>query len=66
MPRSRSTAQRLAALFIAGVLLLNYPLLSLFNHPGELWGIPTLYVYLFAVWGALIGLMARAAETGDR
>lgn len=63
MKRSRR-GQRLIALACLGGLLLNYPLLSLFNTPGSLWGIPTLYAYLFVVWALLIGLLAVVVERG--
>ena len=55
-------AQRLVALFVLGCLLLSYPLLSLFNTGGTLWGIPLLYIYLFGVWAALIVLMGLVVE----
>jgi len=55
-------AQRLVALFVLGCLLFSYPLLSLFNTGGTLWGIPLLYVYLFGAWGALIALMVLVVE----
>jgi hypothetical protein len=29
------------------------------------WGIPMLYVYVFAVWALLIGLMALVVERRD-
>ncbi len=45
MNRRHLTGQRLIALFIAGCLVLNYPLLSLFSHDGLLGGIPILYLY---------------------
>ena len=45
---------RLVALFGIGLVLLSYPLLSLFNLPRFVAGIPLLYAYLFIVWGALI------------
>jgi hypothetical protein len=54
--------QRLAALFILGGLLFNYPLLALFNRPALLYGIPLLYVYVFAAWALLIGLLALVIE----
>jgi len=44
------TANRLAALFAAGLVALYSPLLSAFNQPGSLLGIPILPLYLFAVW----------------
>jgi len=55
-------AQRLVALFVLGCLLFSYPLLSLFNTGGTLWGIPLLYVYLFGAWGVLIALMVLVVE----
>ncbi|HXV99463.1 MAG TPA: hypothetical protein VEC93_13655 [Anaerolineae bacterium] len=54
--------QRLAALFLVGCLLFNYPLLSLFSQDGMVWGIPILYVYIFLAWAALIGLMVIVIE----
>jgi hypothetical protein len=54
--------QRLAALFLVGCLLFNYPLLSLFSRDGLVWGIPLLYVYIFITWALLIGLMAVVIE----
>lgn len=62
MNHARLTAQRLVALFLLGCLLFNFPLLALFNHAGEVFGVPVLYAYIFGVWLALIGLMAFAAE----
>ncbi len=54
--------QRLAALFLFGVLLFNYPLLQLFARDGMVLGIPLLYCYVFGAWAAFIGLMALAVE----
>ncbi|MGQ0749715.1 MAG: hypothetical protein ACT4PS_04200 [Betaproteobacteria bacterium] len=58
MIRPGVKGQRLVALFLLGCLLLNYPLLNLFSNGGEVFGIPLLYVYVFGIWAALIGLMA--------
>lgn len=46
--------ERLAALFAAGVLALNYPLLALFAGELHLLGVPLLYLYLLLVWALLI------------
>jgi hypothetical protein len=62
MNRAIITGQRLAAVFLLGCVLFNYPLIALFNKPGELFDIPLLYLYLFGVWAVLIGLMALAIE----
>ena len=55
-------AQRLVALFVLGWLLFSFPLLSLFNRGGAVFGIPLLYAYLFGVWVGLILLMMLAVE----
>jgi len=62
MRRSGTTGQRLAAIFMMGCVLLNYPILSLFSRPEDVNGIPLLYVFVFAVWTVLIGLMAVVIE----
>jgi hypothetical protein len=62
MIRPSIKGQRLAALFLLGFLLLNYPLLDLFSGPTSLLGIPLLYAYVFVVWALLIGLMALVVE----
>lgn len=51
-------SERLVALALLGLLLLNYPLLSLFSSEGRVLGIPVLYAYLFAAWTTVIALIA--------
>ncbi|OHC64296.1 MAG: hypothetical protein A2045_02610 [Rhodocyclales bacterium GWA2_65_20] len=65
MKHSRLTAQRLAAMFLLGCALFNYPLLALFNRATDVFGIPLLYAFLFGSWLGLIALMAIAIERGD-
>jgi len=55
-------SERLVALFLLAVLLLNPPLLLIFDSPSSVAAIPSLYVYLFAVWAVLIGLLALITE----
>ncbi len=62
MERDEAKGQRLVALFILGCLLFNYPVLSLFNVSGDAFGVPLLYVFIFAAWAVLIALMALAVE----
>jgi hypothetical protein len=62
MNPSGITRQRLAAVFLLGCLLLNYPLLSLFDAPEEVLGVPLLYIYIFVAWTVLIALMAYIIE----
>lgn len=60
--------QRLVALFAAGWALLNFPLLTLWDRPVTLLGIPLLPLALFAGWALLIALaawVAEAPEDGD-
>ena len=66
MSRSPLTGPRLVAIFLFGVVLFDYPLLSVCDIPGEIGGVPLLYAYLFAAWALLIALMAAAIEWLDR
>jgi hypothetical protein len=52
--RSNVRNERLVALFLLGLLLFNYPLLTLFNVPRVVLGVPLLYLYLFVAWAAVI------------
>jgi len=54
----RRTAERLVALLILGVTLLNFPLLVVLHGRGLVAGVPVLFVYLFLVWAALVGATA--------
>jgi hypothetical protein len=58
-------AQRFVAVCLLGALLFNYPFLALFNRAGQFLGIPIFYLYLFAVWAAVIALMAYVVERKD-
>ena len=54
--------QRLLALFAAGWLLLNFPLLTLWDRGATLAGIPLLPAAVFIGWGVLIGVAAWIVE----
>jgi hypothetical protein len=54
--------ERLVALVLAGALALNYPLLSVFSDERLLFGIPVLYLYLFATWAVFIAIAALITE----
>jgi hypothetical protein len=58
--------KRLIALFLLGYLLLNNPLLSLFNLPKMVWGIPLLFGYIFGVWLLLIVLIMLIVRSGSQ
>ena len=62
MRESEAKGQRLVALFVLGCLLFNYPVLSLFNLPVQVFGVPALYVYIFVAWALLVALMALVVE----
>ena len=65
MSRITPTGQRLVALFLLGCLLLNFPLLYLFERDATIDGVPLLFVYVFAAWIAVIALVALVVERGD-
>ncbi len=65
MSNFESKGQRFAALCMLGMLLFNYPILTLFNVSGTLFGVPVLYAYIFIAWAALIAAMAYLAESGS-
>jgi len=62
MHRRILAGERLVAAFLCGSLLFNYPLLSLFDTGGSLFGIPLLYAYVFVGWAGLIAMMAWIIE----
>ncbi|MEW6220744.1 MAG: hypothetical protein AB1634_14600 [Thermodesulfobacteriota bacterium] len=61
-PAASRRSERLVVVAAAGALLLNYPLLALFSKPGLVWGVPTLYLYIFVVWALVIGLIALVVD----
>jgi hypothetical protein len=56
--------QRLAALFGAAALLLNFPLLALWDREALVFGLPLFPTALFALWAGLIALLAWLMERG--
>jgi len=65
MPWRRLTGQRLVALFLLGCLLLNFPLLYLFERDATVGGVPLLFAYVFVAWAALIALLGLTVERDD-
>ena len=57
--------QRLLALFAAGWLVLNFPLLTLWDRGVTVAGIPLLPAAVFVGWAALIGVAAWIVEAPD-
>lgn len=60
---SNLSRQRLAALFAAGALLLNFPLLALWDRDATVAGLPLFPLALFVLWAVLIGVLAWLMET---
>ena len=52
---------KLVLLFVVGALLLNFPVLAIFNRAATLGGVPVLYLYLFGLWVA--GIVATVVLT---
>ncbi len=57
--------QKLLALFVAGALLFNFPLLRLWLGSGLWYGLPRLPVALFLAWVGLIALLAWWLDRAD-
>jgi len=55
-------AQRLVALFAAGLLLFNFPLLALWDHDARVFGLPLFPAALFLIWALLIAALAWVVE----
>lgn len=66
MSRTTRIGPRLFALFLLGCLLLNFPLLYLFERNATVAGVPLLFAYVFLAWGLLIALLALTVARGDR
>jgi hypothetical protein len=60
------TPERLVGVALLGAVAWSFPLLALFGGPRTVLGIPLLLVYLFAVWGLLIGLTALSLRRPSR
>jgi len=65
MHASSRKRQQLVGLFLLGCLLFNYPLITLFDRPVLVLGVPLLYAYLFGAWALIIALVAVIAERRD-
>jgi hypothetical protein len=66
MHQSILTRQRLAGIFLLGLLLLYSPALTLFDRAVEWAGFPVSYLYLFGVWLLLVVLAAITVEADNR
>lgn len=57
MTPDSAKSHRLIVLFLLGAFLFNYPVLSIFNRPEGIGGIPLLFLYIYAAWAAVIALL---------
>ena len=62
MPDEARRRDRLIGLFLLAVVLLNPPLLMLFSRSDTVFGLPLLYVYIFAAWLLIIAAVSWIAE----
>ena len=51
---SRSITGQYIGIFLFGCFLFCYPVLTLFNLPSFIFGIPLFFFYLFTAWAVLI------------
>ena len=56
--------QVLVALCAAGLALVNFPLLIVWDQPATVFGLPLLPTALFLIWAGLIAALALASERG--
>jgi hypothetical protein len=64
--RSQVGRQRTLALFVVAALVFNFPLLALWSHPLQVFGLPLFPLALFVLWGAVIAAVAQLTErSGD-
>jgi hypothetical protein len=60
--RNQDRGKRLIAVFLLGMVLLNFPLLTVVEAGQPLFGLPPLFLHLFAIWAGLIILLALLVE----
>jgi hypothetical protein len=65
-PGPKRKGERLISLLIIGAILLNFPLLSVFSKKHLFLGFPVLFLYLFLIWGLIIGAMVLILRDRSR
>ncbi len=63
-PTRGPSPQLLLALWVAGAVLFNFPMLIVFDRDATVLGLPLLPIALFAIWALLIAALAWAMERG--
>lgn len=59
---SRLHRPRSLALFAFAALLFNFPLLALWSHPVQVFGLPLFPLALFVLWALVIAAVAWLSE----
>lgn len=54
------------SLFLAAMVLFNFPILSLVNRAAFIFGLPLLYVYIFSAWAGVILLVFMQSDKRSR
>ena len=65
MLENKSITGRYIGLFLAGCFLFSYPVITLFNLPVSVMGIPLFFFYFFAAWAVLILLIMVCTKVSD-
>lgn len=60
--RDEERGKRLIAVFLLGLVVLNFPILAVVEAGSSFIALPPLVIYLFGVWGGLILLLALILE----
>lgn len=63
---SDDKSAKLIILFVVAVVILNYPLLGIFDRRQLQNRLPMMYCYLFAVWALLVLLVGLAVQNRNR
>lgn len=64
--KERNVRQKLGALALVGLVLLNLPILGTVNKPVLVAGIPLLFWYVFGIWAMLLLLILRLSKQENR
>ncbi len=51
------------ALFILGIIFINFPFISIFDRQEYWFGFPPLFLYFFVGWGISIFIIALSSKT---
>jgi hypothetical protein len=60
--RDEDRGKRLIAVFLLGLVLINFPLLAVVEAGKHLFGLPPVFLYLYGAWAGLIVLLALIVE----